>query len=193
MSFQVLHAAARLQFGSLPLPPALEPSIRTLLTTAHEALVGVDDLLARTRARADATTEVQRASVARDQCPAPSSHSTSPDRVEARAVSDALLRLADVVHRQELVDDELAAVHTDHFSRLLRELSSTMRSGKAGRTSPGVTAAARVALRQGLPLSDDQLERLDTALAHLDDPSAWRRSSTAIDELAVSLVAYTNG
>ncbi|CAB4364878.1 MAG: hypothetical protein F2681_12155 [Actinobacteria bacterium] len=185
-SFQIVFAAARASVGPLPLPHSLFPAIETLIITALHAVDGVHDPLVRLRAKAEATTELPLQSLTRDHAPKLSSHRQALDRRSATQLSHALCQLADAVHTRVPADDVVEALHTDHLARLLRELSSTIQH-QHGSTSPGTTAAARVAARAGDTFSVGELATLEQTLTALDDPASWPSASTSLHHLLLGM------
>ena len=184
-SFHFVHVSARLQQGALPLPDELAPTVRTLIDTALESIAEVESPLAKVRARADTSTELALGSLRRGQWPERPPGGHQLDRRQAADVSISLSRLADAVN-QQTPDNQQEALHTDHLSHLLRELSSTISHGN-GRTAPGTTAATRAAVRGDIPLTIGEQRVLDQALDDLDDPMSWHRVSHSLDQLASEL------
>ena len=185
-SFQFVHAAARLNDGELPLPDGLEPTILSLIATAHQAIDGVDNPVSRVRALAEASTDLPLEALRRTKRPDRPPGNGAPDRRRAAQVSTSLSRLADAVHHRAPVGDDLEALHTDRFSRLLRELSSTISHGH-GRTAPGTSAATRAAACDRVLFTDGELEMLHLALGDVDDPHTWQRATRSLDRLVLSL------
>lgn len=192
-SFQLVFAAARTGQGPLPLPPALWPTVDTLIVTALHAVDDVQDVGARMRARAEARCELPLDALTQ---PAHADVTGSPHQLAlarrtAERLSRSLSQLADAVHTRVPVDDEVEALHTDHLARLLRELSTTLELHDT--TAPGATAATRVAARAGETLAPAELELLETALTELDDPAEWVHAGDSIDQLVTSLEGHRLG
>ena len=187
-SFQLVHAAARLREGDLPLPVGLNATISSLIATALQSIEGVDNPISRVRAQAEANTEIALDELRRTERPQRPPGDV-PDRRRAARVSASLSQLADTVQHRTQVGDELEALNTDRFSRLLRELSSTIEHGN-GHTAPGTSAATRAAARAGVPFSDDELQLLQQALDELDKPQSWQHASRSLDQLVVSLTHH---
>ncbi len=185
-SFQIVFAAARASVGPLPLPHSLFPTIETLIITTLHAVDGVRDPLVRLRAKAEATAELPLQSLTREHTPQLGPHRQALDRRRATQLSHALSQLADAVHTRVPADDVVEALHTDHLARLLRELSSTIQH-QHGTTSPGTTAAARVAARAGDTFSVGELATLEQTLTALDDPASWPRASTSLHHLLLGM------
>lgn len=190
-SFQLVFAAARTGQGPLPLPAALWPTVDSLIVTAMHAVDEVDDIGTRMRARAEATCEVPLEALMRPAHAeaAGSPHQLALARRTAERLSRSLAQLADAVHTRVPVDDEVEALHTDHLARLLRELSSTLELHDT--TTPGATAATRVAARAGEALKPAELDLLESALAELDDPAAWAHAEESLGRLVMALAART--
>lgn len=182
VSFQIVFAAARLEHGSLPLPPALLPTIESLVTTAQHALDGLADPMAAFRAKADATTELPLHSLRLATLHHLAGPTERGDRRHAAELSHALSRLADAVHLRVPVDEVPAAMETDHLSRMLNELSTSLRQHH-GSTAPGTTAATRSAVRQTSTLSARERDGLETAMDALDDRDRWADASDTLQQL----------
>ena len=188
-SFQLVFAAARTGQGPLPLPPALWPTVDTLIVTALHAVDDVHDVGARMRARAEATCELPLEALMRPAHAdvAGSPHQLALARRTAERLSRSLSQLADAVHTRVPVDDEVEALHTDHLARLLRELSTTLDLHDT--TAPGATAATRVAARAGETFAPAELELLETALTELDDPAEWSLAEESLESLLTALIS----
>jgi len=173
-SFHLVHAAARLDAGALPLPESLDRTVRRLLHTAREAISGVTDPLARITSRAAASASVPLDSLHADRLAGPPS-AASRDAPVAAELALHLRRVADAVRTWSPAGDIHEAAHTDELTSLLRELSSTIGSSQ-GLTSPGTRAAAQRALERSRHLPDDRYELLARGLQDLDDQRSWRRA-----------------
>jgi len=184
-SFQLVHASARLRAGHLPLPAELveviTPSLQRLMHSAHDAVAQTSSPVARIKALAESQVDVPLQSVRRHDRLAGTGR---PDLVEP--VSTSLRRLARAVHLRSPIDNELEAIRTDHLSRLLDELSSTL-SHAHGAAAPGTSAATRAAVRGGIPLTVGEQRLLEQALDELADPATWSQAHTSIDLLADAL------
>lgn len=183
--FSMVHAAARLRTGRLPLPAALvdvlTPSLLRMVRTAQEATEHTASPVARLKALAESRVEVPLEALRRVES---LTDGARPDLVAP--VSDSLRRLARAVHDRSPVDNELEAIRTDHLSRLLGELSSTI-SRAHGAPAPGTSAATRHAVRGGVPLTVGEQRLLEQALDELADPATWGRARTSIERLAEAL------
>lgn len=173
VSFHVIHAAARLESGPLPLPPSLHQSVQRLVQTAQQAISGATDPVARLTSRAAATATVPLPSVHVDRLPSP--RAAARDAPAAEQLSLRLRRVADAVHSWSPAGDIDEAAHNDELTSLLRELSSTIGSSN-GLTSPGARAAAQRALERSRHLPDERYELLARGLRDLDDRRSWRRA-----------------
>lgn len=189
-SFQLVHAAARLHAGTLPLPTelveAITPSLHRMVRSAHAAVAETASPVARIKALAESQIDVPLQAVRHHGSP---TRTGRPDLVEP--VSTSLRRLARAVHFRSPVDNELEAIRTDHLSRLLDELSSTL-SHAHGAAAPGTSAATRNAVRGGIPLTVGEQRLLEQALDELADPDTWKHAHTSIDRLADALEADTD-
>jgi hypothetical protein len=191
--FSVVHAAARLRSGRLPasLPPAfvelLAATLPNVIATAREAVAHTDSPVARITALAESQLDVPIYWLMRKGV---LDSSARPDLVAP--VSDSLRRLAQAVHDRSPVDDELEAVRTDHLSRLLGELSSTLATSH-GTPAPGTSAATREAVRGGVPLTIGEQHQLEQALDELADPARWNEARTSIERLADALESHERG
>ena len=182
-SFNLLHATARANAGVLLLPIPLESRVLLLLNTAREALDGITDPMARLRARADADFRLCVESVERGLIPTAAKPRRGERPPDAASVSEQLWRVATTVGIRAAGDGAPEAANTQHLSRLLQELSSTLQFG-AGRTAPGTSSAARDAVRRGVRMTVDEREQVRRALLMLDDPASWQWSARALHELA---------
>lgn len=186
--FTLVHAAARLRSGRLPLPDALleplVPSLRRMVLTAQDAVAETDSPVARLKALAESRVDVPLLTLER--------HDASPTAVRpdlVAPVSESLRRLSRAMHDRSPVDNELEAIRTDHLSRLLGELSSTI-SHAHGAAAPGTSAATRAAVRGGVPLTVGEQRLLEEALDLLADTSTWNRATTTIEHLAEALETH---
>ena len=186
VSFQIVFAAARLEQGSLPLPPALFPTIQSLIATAQHALDGIDDPVASLRAKAEATTELPLHSLRLESLHELAGTGERGDRRHAAQLSHALSRLADAVHLRVPIDEAPAALETDHLSRMLNELSSSIRHDH-GRTAPGTTAATRQAVQRTSTLTLHERAVLETAMTELDHRGSWADASDTLQQLLVEI------
>ena len=185
-SFHLVHASARANAGALLLPIPLESRVLLLMNTARSALDDVGDATARLRAKAEADFTVAVESVERSLVPSRVVRSPLGRPPEAATVSDELWRVATTVGIRAVGDNHPEAAHTQHFSRLLKELSSTIDAG-CGRTAPGTSSAARAAMRDGVRMTVDERDRLERALTALDDSSSWEWSWLTLHDLADSM------
>ena len=185
-SFQFVHASARLDRDTLPLPAGLTATVRTLMQTAHESIAEVDNPLAKVRARAEASTELALDALRRSEWPErpPGRRRVEPER--ATDISRSLARLADAVQRRVPLDNEPEAIQTEQLSRILYELSSTISNGNGG-TAPGTSAATRAAINEHIPLTISEQRVLEQALDDLDDPVSWHRVPQSLDQLSLVL------
>lgn len=185
-SFHLVHASARCNNGALLLPVPLESRVLLLMNTARSALDTVTDPLARTRARADADFRIPVECVERSLVPVAPMRSRRGRPPDAAAVSHELQRLAETVEVRAVGDSAPEAANTQHFIRLLKELSSTLDLGD-GRTAPGTSSATRAAMVRGVHLSVVERDRLHRALVALDDPASWQRSLLDLHDLAEAM------
>ncbi len=185
-SFQLVHAAARLEGAGLPTPAEFEPPMRSLIEATGLTMIDIDDPARRLRVVAEATADVPTAAVRHGERPDRPPGSNTADQWRVSQVSNSLARLADVVHHRAPAVDGPDAVNTEHFSRLLRELSTTIAHG-FGRPAPGTSAATRKASRIGVALTEPELRALDAALVELDDTHRWHRASRSLDHLVDDL------
>lgn len=107
----------------------------------------------------------------------------SDDGTDPGDVGDALVDLADAI---STCDADADADPTARLIATLRELAATIRRS-GGRTAPGCTAAARVALRGGTPLTARERQQLADLLDSLDDPTQWADAVEGIDDLTARL------
>ena len=105
----------------------------------------------------------------------------SDDGTDPGDVGDALVDLADAISTCDADADPTA-----RLIATLRELAATIRRS-GGRTAPGCTAAARVALRGGTPLTARERQQLADLLDSLDDPTQWADVVEGIDDLTARL------
>lgn len=201
-SFRIIHAAARLSAGRLPLPTMLDHPVQRLLTSAQHAISGTTDPLERITTQASATVAVPLAGVHASQLAAaappgtphtgPShagpSHAGPPGRAAPRTPDTAELALrirqaADAVHTWAAAGDTNEATHNDELTSLLRELSSTIGSSH-GLAAPGARAAAQRALERSRHLPDQHYQLLASGLHDLDDRSSWQRALEAFEAAA---------
>ncbi len=173
-SFHIIHAAARLESGPLPLPESLDRPVRRLLHAAQQAISGVTDPLTRVTSRAAASASVPLSGVHAHRLPAPPG-AAARDAPMAAELALQLRHIADEVRTWSPAGDSNEAVHTDELTSLLRELSSTIGSSR-GLTSPGTRAAVQRALERSRHLPDDRYELLARGLRDLDDQRSWRRA-----------------
>jgi hypothetical protein len=186
VSYQIIFAAARLQHGPLPLPPALAPTIQSLITTAQHAVGELDDPMASLRAKAEATTELPLQSLRLESLNDLAAHGGLGDRRQAAQLSHALSQLADAVQIRVPAHDLAATSHVEQLSQRLHELSSSIR-GQHGRTAPGTTAATRLAARQASALTAPQHDELEAAMTALDDRRTWGDASATLQQLLLQL------
>ena len=107
------------------------------------------------------------------------------DNSGATEVNDALVALA---HAIETNTADADPIPTMKLVTTLRELGSVLgRSG--GRSAPGCSAAARLALRGGTPLTARERTTLAKQLDQLDDPRQWAGVTPALQ----SLTRHLNG
>jgi hypothetical protein len=185
-SFQFVHASARLDQDTLPLPEGLRATVRTLVDTALESIADVEDPGIKIRARAEASTEFSLDSLRRSEWPERPPGRRRVDDKQVADVSNSLARLANAVKQRLPHENEPKATHKDQLSRLLNELSSTISHGN-GSTAPGTSAATRAALSIDTQLNISEQRALDGALADLDDPVSWYRVSQAADQISATL------
>jgi hypothetical protein len=107
----------------------------------------------------------------------------SDDGTDPGDVGDALVDLADAI---STCDADADPDPTARLIATLRELAATIRRS-GGRTAPGCTAAARVALRGGTPLTARERQQLADLLDSLDDPTQWADAVEGIDDLTARL------
>lgn len=117
--------------------------------------------------------------------PATASVDIHPARRDAMALAAALREFATATALLNDRDDDLH--RTDTLVRLLRELASVLADGDGHTASPGTTAAARRAIRGGLPLGDTERRRLRWALHAVDERSAWDDAAIELQSLADDL------
>ncbi len=185
-SFQFVHASARLNQDTLPLPDGLKAKVRTLVDTALESIADVEDPGVKIRARAEASTEFSLDSLRRSEWPERPPGRRRADDQQVADVSNSLARLANAVKQRSSLDNEPEATQIDQLSRLLNELSSTISQGN-GSTAPGTTAATRAALSVDTPLNISEQRALDEALDELDDPALWHQVPQSLDQLSSAL------
>jgi len=183
LSFQIVHAAARLVDGELPFPREIAARVALLITSAQRSPTEVDDPLTRLLTIVEANSEIALEDLRRTEWP--SRPPSEPVPRSPALVANSLRVLADAIEHRA-VGEEPEAIHTNHFSRLLRELSSTIGHG-CGEVAPGTSAAARAASRQGVALNDSELAVVQSALHELDHPRLWPHASRSIEQLVTSL------
>lgn len=179
---QLLFAAARAQHGSLSdaLPPPFAQVIIDELaghdTTEgdiarlHDLTVAMhprDLLLTDDRSLPDQQTPVS---------PAPSA-----TRLTTELLCDQLGDLADALADSSPHADPGP---TDRLVRALSELADTLDDG-GGLAAPGATAAARAAVRGGVPLTAGERLALETILSNIDHVDRWPSVTDQIADLTV--------
>jgi hypothetical protein len=205
VGLQVLFAAARADAGQLS--PAISERLDERLLVLLDTLDNGDDASRNPLASTALEIEVPDAELVlpddltdfyvADPSPALtvmfSSHSMvarpdlpdiwSDDGTDPGDVGDALVDLADAI---STCDADADADPTARLIATLRELAATIRRS-GGRTAPGCTAAARVALRGGTPLTARERKQLADLLDSLDDPTQWADAVEGIDDLTARL------
>lgn len=184
-SFQIVHVSSVLDSDTLRrLPPEVASLVRQLVRSGRGALRNGASALEQVQARADTEATLTLGQLRRP--------ATTPTAVPTDSAADTGLALAvtAAVHRLATV---LAALpHRDELGRrdqlvhLLRELADVMRADP-GTPSPGTSAAARAAVRGGVPLTGGERRRLRAALAALDHPNTWRSGLDGIVSLTDTL------
>lgn len=178
-SFHVIHAAARLEHGDLPLPESLAHTVRRLVGAAQQAIAGVTDPAARISSHASASASVPLDSLHADRLPTPP-RVAARDAPVAAELATRLRRVADAVRTWGPESDSNDAAHNDELTSLLRELSSTIGSSD-GLTAPGTRAAVQRALERSRHLPDERYQLLARGLHDLDDQRLWQRALESFD------------
>lgn len=184
-SFHVVHASSRLADDPGVLPSVVAEHALHLIRQVQLDTEPGGDLLALVQARAEAEVQVPQAGLARPE------HELLPPDTWAVARADIDTLVATLARLADLLSDApttggLEAGRTLALVRLLRELGSVIRTTR-GRTSPGTTAAARRAVRGGVPLTSGERRLLKQALAQLDSQRTWPEARAILQQLADSV------
>lgn len=198
-AFHIVHASARLDSGTMPsLPPALMSLAADLVASGLRTLNDSTSALARVQAKVEVVLQLPPRDLVRPRHTSTSNESDdageplivppswSVDRSQLAAVGTSLQRLATVLHTLTASVPDREARRTEQLTQLLRELASVLSQGR-GAVAPGTTAAARRAIRGGLPLTTTERSMLRTALGQLDTTTSWSQAISAINELASGL------
>lgn len=197
-SFSLLHASRRLPSSDiLDLAPTLLDGARRLV---HESLTAqpVDDpsveltLDGSSSPYADAIATSRRSDVSAIDVPRDDLRRRRTidvaafDPVAAHDLAEAISRVISAIDHLPSPVTELESHRSSHLLVTLYELADVFRHS-AGRVSPGASAAARDAVRGGLPLSRSEQTQLRDILVLVDDPATWPRAVQALASLADSL------
>ncbi|CAB4889916.1 unannotated protein [freshwater metagenome] len=188
-SFHLVHATARSSTDSFRfLPAAVSTLVSQLMASDQQPSLTQASTLERVRAVRQSTHDLPIDSLRRphDLIRATTGQSPPGSARESRALSAALAHLATAVDQRSVTADEREALRCDRLTRCLRELASVISNG-GGRPAPGTSAAARAAIRGGIPLTANEQRTLRTALTDIDTPSAWRSTRHTIETLAAAL------
>ena len=192
-AFHIVHASARLDAGTMPtLPPVLLSVVTDLVASGVRTLSESTSALARVQAKVEVVLHLPPHDLVRPGAAARTDEvlivppSWSVDRAQLSAVGASLQRLATVVQSLATSVPEREARRTDQLVRLLRELASVLSQGR-GAVAPGTSAAARRAVRGGLPLTASERSTLRAALTQLDTTTSWAQAIDAVNALASTL------
>jgi hypothetical protein len=179
IGFEVLHARSRTdEFHRITaLPDSVsEPAARLVSATVTDAS---EPLGSAVQQAADSIVEVRLGALVLDDA-SPVERGEADDALALalsfRALAETLASLpggADRARTQKL----LAA---------LAELAATLRTAD-GLPAPGATAAARAAIRGGLPLTDSERSVLTELLTMADFPHAWVETDRRVRDFTVGL------
>lgn len=181
-SFRMLHASRRLDVGDVT---DLHPNVLRVaseLVTDSLAHVEHDDASAVVAHRTVTIVDVDVADLRRRRAPLDTS---GLDPLAARRVAHAVSRVAAAIEQLPTPATTLESRRHAHLVVTLQELASALDDG-AGRTAPGSSAAARDAVRGGLPLSRNEQIQLREALVLIDDAMRWPAAIAAFDDLVRS-------
>lgn len=190
-SFQLVHASARSNSDSLEFLPATVSRLAlALMASESPPSLNQASTLERVRALWQTTADLPIDSLRRPHDSTRSATGQSPPGTvrEARALSAALVHLAAAVDERSVKAGEREALRSDQLARSLRELASVIFNG-GGQAAPGTSAAARAAIRGGIPLTANEQSKLRTALTDIDTPSAWRSVRQSIERISAALGA----
>lgn len=188
-SFRLVHASARWKTDSLHLlPTAVGDLARDLMSSGSLYSVADSSSLDRVRAQWKRTAELPHEALRRRP---PASDTPSGTVGEAGPLATALVRLADSVGERSSYT-EREALRSDHLTHALRELASVIASGE-GKPAPGTSAAARSAVRGGIPLTVNEQRKLRNALVLIDTPSNWATVRDDIDQVSSALATPPPG
>lgn len=184
-SFQIVHVSSVLDADTLRrLPPEVASLVRQLVKSGRGALREGASTLEQVQARADTEATLTAGQLLRPtSAPLVTGSSVAADHDLALAVAAAAHRLATIIAALPHPDD---LARRDRLVHLLRELADVMRA-EPGTTSPGTAAAARAAVRGGLPLTSSERRRLRWALSALEHPSTWDRGLQTLVSLTEAL------
>jgi len=198
-AFHIVHASARLEAGTMPtLPPSLLTLAADLVASGVRTLNDSTSALARVQAKVEVVLHLPPHDLVRPRAAAHPEGanrddealivppSWSVDRAQLAAVGGSLQRLASALHSLSASVPDREARRTDQLTRLLRELASVLSHGR-GAVAPGTTAAARRAVRGGLPLTATERSTLRAALSQLDTTTSWPLAIDAVNDLASTL------
>lgn len=193
--FQVVHALSRWQSDQLTmLPRAVAHEAHALIVSASEHALEFDSPLARLQARVEHRVDLPLTAFERDL-----GERTMVERgnVEhAQLVATSLRSLATALEASLTEHDHdeftLEAERTFTFCRLIEELAGSLADGD-GLPACGTSAAARAAVRGGLPISQSERDTIRLALTTIDEPSAWLGVSRLLDTITRHLESADPG
>jgi len=186
-SFQILHAAARLDGPPLSMLPAeVLVLARQVIASGTAALRPEATMIERLKAKADTTALLtvdqllQSSAGAVATAPLPP---TPAEQSQAGALAAAIDQVASVIAR---LPEPVEATRTNELVHLAHELAAVLRE-TPGTTSPGTSAAARRAARYALPLDTSSRSMLWRALTEVDDRRHWQSALVRFNSLAADL------
>lgn len=184
--FEILHASWRLAAADVTDidPGVLDIAAHLVVVTENDIAAGPPVDAAAAFARREITSvEVPWSALRRRR---PRTDAADLDAEGARDLARSVARLASNIAAQPTPVTDVEAARVAHLVIALRELADAIDDGH-GRTAPGASAAARDAVRGGVPLSRTEQQLLRSALHRIDRPHEWSAVVDDLDSLAAPL------
>lgn len=188
-SFEIIHAHTRWQQHRGPaLPAVLCEAGRQFTDHEHHQHLGLP-LAARYTARTESTLTVPLHALTR--VPSTEEPLEQGSRRDAVRVARALDRFAEALEAQQSRSGSPRTGSLEHqrtitFCSSVRELGAAILHHHT-LAAPGNSAAARSALRGGVPLGSPDRDTLRLALTDIDRPDRWGLVAAAVEQLTTSL------
>lgn len=179
VGFEVLHARDRAaDFERIAgLPRSLAHSAARFVT---DSVIEPETPLATAIAiSADSTIEIPETALQMERIPTSERGSEHDVRELAAIIEECAVCMRDLATNAD-------PAPTRALVAALAELSSTLAAG-GGLPAPGASAAARAAVRGGIPLTDSERKSLLVLLQDLDSPRRWAQTRQGLQTLLARL------